>query len=216
MCFFYAIYGAGGEIYQQVGCFLNKGIYNITLRKKMKISNALILFGTFVLMTSAVSAYERPWASVDICNWGNVNLPLGSNYTGCVGLNWNTYWPIGDSNNHSYVNATCTFDGSNYQGYDLYVTVDNDVKCWLNGNLVMNEKHEGCAPADPKNGYRVTLNQTAGSNTLLCTGDDYGAMSHFDAYVAGTGPISVPEFPSAAAAFAVVLCSGAFVWIGKK
>ena len=126
--------------------------------------------------------YTRPCGTgTDICTWNKV-LPLGSpNCCGC-NLGYNTYWPINTTNT-----ATCAFDGNKTQEQNLYISINNDIiECKLNDVVVFeNTEHEGCAPADPRNGYTVDLSQNvvSGQNTLVCTMNDRGSMSHFDSCV---------------------------------
>jgi len=118
---------------------------------------------------------------LDICTWDKV-LPLGSeNCCGCQ-LDYNTYWPI-----NTETSATCTFNGDALQQNHLYISIDNDIiNCTLNGNLVFsNQQHEGCAPADPKDGYTVNITPVSGSNTIICYLRDRGNMTYFDACIIG-------------------------------
>jgi hypothetical protein len=131
--------------------------------------------------------YNRPCGEgIDICKWDKV-LPLGSpNCCGC-NLGYNTYWPLGTDNS-----ATCTFNGDPAKSQRLYISINNDIlECKLNGNVIFsNQQHEGCAEADPRNGYVVDISQyvVSGQNMLVCTMRDRGGtypynMDHFDACV---------------------------------
>ena len=131
----------------------------------------------------------------DICDW-NKELPLGSeNCCGCE-LGYSTYWPV-----HTTNSATCTFDGTNMENTTLYISIDNDViVCTLNGDVIFeNIQNEGCAPADPRNGYTVPIAPVAGQNTIVCeVSDDVedqqpGNMAHFDACVTGAEVESLCE-----------------------
>ncbi|MFH1249055.1 MAG: hypothetical protein V1660_02795 [archaeon] len=136
----------------------------------------------------------------DICQW-SVTLPLGSlDNSGC-GLTYETYWPI-----NTDTSATCTFDGTNLEGSQLHISIDNDIiSCTLNGDsIISNYLHEGCAPADPRNGYTLDITPVSGTNTIVCTVKDRGVMSHFDACVTGTVNNDVPEFSSIAAGIALI------------
>jgi len=121
---------------------------------------------------------------LDICTWSEP-LPFGSpNCCGCDDLCYNTYWELDTTKI-----ATCKFDGDLLSQAMLYVSINNDiVSCTLNGNTVLeNEIHEGCAPADPQNGFSANLEDYIedGENTLVCEVEDRGSMTHFDACVVG-------------------------------
>jgi hypothetical protein len=165
-----------------------------------KILALMILLTTIIATANAGTLYPRQCGSgtndfsdVDLCDWNPV-LPLGSPDCCSCNLNYNTYWPV-----NTNATATCTFEGSGYEDYTLYMSIDNDVIwCKLNGETIFNKYvHENCAPADPRdpvNGQSVEINPTAGTNTLTCYVSDRGSMSHFDACVVGEEPVThVPE-----------------------
>ncbi len=181
-----------------------------------------ILQAAFILVIVAASAqaviqdirYVRPCADVDLCDWDQM-LPLGSeNCCGC-GLSYNTYWPL-----NTEAQVTCTFDGSDYQAHDLYVSIDNDIiVCTLNDEVVFdNTVHEGCAPEDPRDGYQASLDAVPGENVLYCEVLDRGSMSHFDACVIGSEPnVPAPEFASMAIpAIILLLTPGLAYYVAKK
>ena len=94
------------------------------------------------LLNTASAQYCRPCLQDDLCTWDNT-LPLGSEDTSGCNLQYNTYWPVDTT-----TTATCTFEGNQYQNYDLFISIDNDImECTLNGVRIMGETiHENCAP----------------------------------------------------------------------
>jgi hypothetical protein len=185
-----------------------------------KILALMILLTTIVSVASAqeIATYHpRPCGgsndinNVDLCTW-NETLPLGSDYSECKDLNYNTFWPL-----NTETSATCTFDGSGYEDHTLYISIDNDViRCTLNGETVLNEyAHENCAPADPRNGKSVKINPTAGTNTLTCYVRDRGVMSYFDACVVGEEPVThVPE--AALAVGLIALLTPGMIYLARR
>jgi hypothetical protein len=175
-----------------------------------KILGFMVLLSIICSVNAQTEIATRACAEVDLCTWDNP-LPLGSeNCCGC-GLTYMTYWPL-----NTDTSATCTFDGSGYADHDLYISIDNDIiDCTLNGNTIVNAVgHEGCAPADPRSGYGFDINPTAGTNTLTCHVRDRGSMSHFNACVVGSEPVtSVPEFASMGVAAAILLTSSGFAYM---
>jgi hypothetical protein len=180
------------------------------------MKNNILFVGLLLALTPAVFAsievYQRPCgAGVDLCTW-NTALPLGSTDTASCGLSYNTYWPV-----NTDTSATCTFDGTNLQNTKLYISIDNDVlNCTLNGVTVFSTTHENCAPADPRNGYTISLTPASGSNTLVCNVRDRGTMSHFDSCVVGQKSTPAPEFPSIAVPFIVAAGAAAFVYAIRR
>jgi len=131
----------------------------------------------------------------------------------CPGIFYNTYWAV-----NSETTVSCTFDGSGFADHDLFVSIDNDImECTLNGDVVMSYTvHENCAPADPRNGFTQDIQSKVvpGTNTLVCRVKDRGVMSHFDACVVGSEPITpAPEFGSIAVAIAALLTAPAFAYL---
>lgn len=152
-----------------------------------------ILFSLSVQAAEPVVQYTRPCEDVDLCTWTPL-LPLGSEDCCGCNLNYNTHWPV-----NTETSASCTFDGSMFQNHDLYISINNDIiECTLNGEVVFqNTEHEGCAPADPRDGYQVAISPNIGENTLVCQVKDRGYMTHFDACVVGEDPVvPAPEFPT--------------------
>ncbi|MFH1787878.1 MAG: hypothetical protein ABH834_00685, partial [Candidatus Altiarchaeota archaeon] len=146
--------------------------------------------------STTTTLYARPCDSpTDLCSWvtdGNPDngLPLGSPDNSGCGLSYNTFWAL-----DTQATATCTFDGTGLGGADLYISIDNDVvSCTLNTVSIFSISHEGCAAVDPRTigggvgqGYQVPLTGlNSGTNTIVCTVNDRGTMSHFDACVIGT------------------------------
>ncbi|MCX6819635.1 MAG: hypothetical protein NT129_06595, partial [Candidatus Aenigmarchaeota archaeon] len=119
-----------------------------------KITMASLIFVMCAQITLAQASYQRPCGDgIDLCTWNPI-LPLGSeNCCGC-NLNYNTYWPL-----NTDTSSTCTFSGDGFHGFDLYLSINNDIiSCTLNGVVVFeNQVHEGCAPEDPRNGYQVPI-----------------------------------------------------------
>jgi len=165
--------------------------------KKNLLLTSFILGAMLLVMIGGVSAeecngcgelYKRPCANVDICEWTtdtqymDCGLPLGSEDTASCGLSYNTFWAVDTT-----ATATCTFDGDDLEETILYVSINNDiVSCTLNGHEVLSSTiHEGCAPEDPRDGFSANIQSyvEGGENTLVCTVEDRGVMTHFDACV---------------------------------
>jgi hypothetical protein len=174
----------------------------------------LVLALGMLLNVNAGIVQERSCGvNTDLCTWSEA-LPLGSpDNAGCTGLFYNTYWAL-----NSDKTVSCSFDGSRYMDHDLFVSIDNDImECTLNGNIVMQPTvHEGCAPVDPRNGFTADLqsNVVSGTNTLVCKVKDRGVISHFDACVVGSRPITTaPEFGSIGVAIAAMLTAPGFAYL---
>jgi len=181
----------------------------------MKTTTYLWMALTIMALTNSVNAqYARPCGDgVDLCQWVQA-MPLGSQDNSGCGLSYNTYWAL-----NTDTTATCSFDGSLYQGHTLYISIDNDVlSCTLNGVPIFGPKqHDGCAPADPRNGYVIPISPTQGSNTLVCEIRDRGVMSHFDACVVGENPVTpLPEYSSLAVPMMILLAVPAIAFVIAK
>ena len=129
---------------------------------------------------------------LDLCEWSK-ELPLGSPDPGqCRAenktLGYNTYWP-----SPSATTVTCAFDGTEHANHTMFISIDNDIVCTLNGQPAVNLVHEGCVPEDPRGGFNVTLQSRPGDNVLSCQVTDRGYMSHFDACVIGSGKRCLDE-----------------------
>jgi len=180
----------------------------------MKAKTALwALAAIMTVLTATATAqltagYQRPCGTgIDLCTW-NKTMPLGSgNCCGC-NLGYNTPWPLGTEQNPTIETVMCTFDGSQYQDHDLFISIDNDIiSCTLNGQQIVGfTVHEGCADVDPRDGYQYSISPVAGTNTIVCQVQDRGMMSHFDACVVGEEPIPpLPEFTSLALPLMILL-----------
>jgi hypothetical protein len=205
-----------------------------------RVYGLFLLAVMIILVSGYVSAvptahYDRPCDTPkDLCTWTtdisgltNNPLPLGSGSPSdykCE-LGWNTLWNVGTETEPTYATATCVFDGSSFNDLMLYISVDNDIiSCTLtnaenpNGVEVLGyQKHDGCAPIDPRNGYSAALSPIAGTNTLVCKVADRGGISHFDACVTGTSTIpAAPEFGPIIGLTTLLGALGLFFYVRKK